>query len=88
MLVLTRSKEEGIMIGDDIEVRVLDVRGERVRLGVIAPEEVSIHRKEVFLAIQKENRNAAQSSDFDLDQALKGVQKPEIKKLDEPHGKE
>lgn len=83
MLVLTRSKEEGIMIGDDIEVRVLDVRGERVRLGVIAPEEVSIHRKEVFLAIQKENRNAAQSSDFDLDQALKGVQKPEIKKLDE-----
>lgn len=59
MLVLTRAREEGIMIGDDIEVRVLDLRGDRVRLGIVAPAQVPIHRTEVYLAIQRENLEAS-----------------------------
>jgi carbon storage regulator len=65
MLVLSRLKEEAIMIGDAIEVRVLDVRGDRVRLGILAPPEVSVHRKEVFLAIQQENLAASRAESVD-----------------------
>jgi len=55
MLVLSRGPEEGIMIGEEVEVRVLEVRGDRVRLGIVAPPSVSVHRKEVFLSIRREN---------------------------------
>ena len=56
MLVLSRKKDESIMIGDDIEIVVVDIRGDKVRLGITAPREVSVHRKEVFEAIQKEKK--------------------------------
>ncbi len=59
MLVLTRKLEESVMIGTDIEVRVLGVHGDQVRLGFSAPKTVSVFRKEVFDAIQEENRQAA-----------------------------
>jgi len=59
MLVLTRHVDEAIMIGDDIEVVVVDIRGGRVRLGITAPKEVSVHRKEVYELIQAENIEAA-----------------------------
>ncbi len=59
MLVLSREPEQGIMIGEAVEVRVLEIQGGKVRLGIIAPQEVSVHRKEVFLNIQKENQAAA-----------------------------
>ena len=52
MLVLTRKKHQSIMIGDNIEISVLDVIGDKVRIGIQAPREVSVFRKEVFLAIQ------------------------------------
>ena len=55
MLVLSRQKEESIMIGDNIEITIVDVRGDKVRLGINAPKEISVHRREIFDAIQKEN---------------------------------
>lgn len=53
MLVLTRKKAEQVMIGDDIVVTIVEVRGDKVRLGIEAPRNVGIHRKEVWLAIQQ-----------------------------------
>lgn len=54
MLVLCRVKDESIMIGDTVKVTVMHVRGGKVKLGVDAPKEVSVHRKEVYDAIQQE----------------------------------
>ena len=54
MLVLTRMKDESLMIGDDVEITIVDVRGDKVRLGINAPRTTSVHRKEIYLAIQKE----------------------------------
>lgn len=63
MLVLTRRPGESIMIGDDIVVTVLDVRGEVVRVGIKAPRTVQVHREEVYLELQRSNREAASPSD-------------------------
>ena len=58
MLVLTRKKNEAIVINDSITIVVVDIQGERVRIGVQAPREVSVHRKEVYEAIRRiEGRN-------------------------------
>ena len=59
MLVLTRKLHQSIVIGDGIEVVVLEVRGEQVRIGIKAPKDVAVHRKEVFDQIQEANLNAA-----------------------------
>jgi carbon storage regulator len=59
MLVLSRQRDESIIIGDNIVVTVVDVRGDKVRLGIEAPREVSVHRREVYEAIQRENQQAA-----------------------------
>ena len=59
MLVLSRQRDQTIMIGDDIEITVVDIRGDKVRLGINAPSEVPVHRKEVYEAIKRENRAAA-----------------------------
>jgi carbon storage regulator len=66
MLVLSRQRDETIMIGDNIEITVVDIRGDQVRLGITAPKEVSVHRKEVYEAIKRENRQAAQIKTEDL----------------------
>jgi carbon storage regulator len=66
MLVLSRQRDETIMIGDDIEVTVVDIRGDKVRIGINAPKEISVHRKEVYDAIRRENRAAAQVKPEDL----------------------
>ena len=60
MLVLSRQRDESIIIGDNIVITVVDVRGDKVRLGIEAPREVSVHRREVYEAIQRENQQAAQ----------------------------
>ena len=60
MLVLSRQKDQTIMIGDLIEITVVDIRGDKVRLGITAPLAIPVHRKEVYQAIQNENRAAAQ----------------------------
>ena len=59
MLVLTRKKNESIIIGDNIEIYIIDVCGDQVRLGVKAPRSVAVHRKEIYSEIQEENRRAA-----------------------------
>lgn len=56
MLVLSRQKDESIIIGDDVEVTIVDVRGDKVRLGITAPKSISVHRREVYEAIQREKR--------------------------------
>ncbi|MFO0870588.1 MAG: carbon storage regulator CsrA [Pirellulales bacterium] len=60
MLVLSRHRDESIIIGDDIVVTIVDIRGDKVRLGINAPQDVPVHRQEVYEAIQRENRKAAQ----------------------------
>ena len=69
MLVLTRKPHESIMIGDDIEVRVLSVVGEKVRLGIRAPRHVPVYRMEIYVEIAQQN--AAASSRAEVDEALK-----------------
>jgi len=59
MLVLTRTINESVMIGDDFVVTVLDVRGDQVRLGIQAPRHVDVHREEVYLLLKSANRSAA-----------------------------
>ncbi len=61
MLVLTRKENESIMIGDNVEVKVLEVKENQVRIGVVAPREITVHRMEVYLAIQRENIEAAKA---------------------------
>jgi carbon storage regulator len=60
MLVLSRQRDESIMIGDNIVVTIVDIRGDKVRLGINAPSEIPVHRQEVYEAIQRENLRAAQ----------------------------
>ena len=62
MLVLTRRSSQSIVIGKDIVVTVLEVRGDQVRIGVSAPRDVEVHREEVFLELQEANRSAASPS--------------------------
>ena len=62
MLVLTRRADQSIMIGHDVVVTVLEVRGDQVRLGIRAPREVDVHREEVFAALQHANRAAVLES--------------------------
>lgn len=56
MLVLSRTKDESIMIGDDVEIVIVDVRGDKVRLGITAPKEIPVHRREIYDAIQREKK--------------------------------
>jgi carbon storage regulator len=71
MLVLTRKLQESIKVGNDIEITVLGVEGEQVKLGISAPKNVEIHRKEVFLSIQEENNIASNTSMESFKQLLK-----------------
>lgn len=59
MLVLSRQRDQTIMIGDDIEITIVDIRGDKVRLGINAPQDIPVHRKEVYEAIKRENRAAS-----------------------------
>ena len=66
MLVLSRQRDQSVMIGDEVEVRVVDIRGDKVRLGFVAPRDVSVHRTEVYDMIRRENQAAAQVLPEDL----------------------
>ncbi len=59
MLVLSRQRDESIIIGDNIVVTIVDIRGDKVRLGINAPTEIPVHRQEIYEAIQRENRRAS-----------------------------
>jgi len=67
MLVLSRQRDETIMIGDEIEISIVDIRGDKVRLGINAPTRIAVHRKEVYDAIKRENAQAARLGASDLD---------------------
>ncbi|HPC96203.1 MAG TPA: carbon storage regulator CsrA [Sedimentisphaerales bacterium] len=63
MLVLSRQRDESIMIGDDVEITIVDVRGDKVRLGINAPKHIPVHRREIYDAIQKEKAEKAEGGE-------------------------
>lgn len=78
MLVLTRRPGESLMVGDDVVITVLDVRGDVVRVGIKAPRSVQVHREEVYRELQRVNREAASPSDLAV-QALTRMLRTEPK---------
>lgn len=70
MLVLSRQRDETIMIGDEIEITIVDIRGDKVRVGINAPTHIPVHRKEVYDAIKEENRRAANIKPEDISDAV------------------
>lgn len=66
MLVLSRHRDESIMIGDDVVVTIVDIRGDKVRLGINAPQDIPVHRREVYEAIKRENESAARMMPPDI----------------------
>lgn len=72
MLILSRKTNEKIMIGEDVSITIIEIRGDQVKIGVEAPKSVKVFRQEVFLAIKSENRAAATSSDANLE-SLSGL---------------
>ena len=75
MLVLTRKANESIQIGENIEITVLEIKGEQIKLGIKAPKDIEIHRKEIYLSIQNENNQAALASNNLLHDFIKNVKK-------------
>ena len=71
MLVLSRKKDQAIMLGDNIEITIIDILGDQVKMGINAPKNVSIYRKELFIEIQEENKKAASSGVIPLEDILK-----------------
>lgn len=71
MLVLTRKTDESIMIGDQIEVKILSVEGDQVKVGIVAPKNVKVYRSEVYESIQNENKRAQNFSKSILEQLSK-----------------
>ena len=62
MLVLSRHRDESIMIGDDVVITIVDIRGDKVRLGIDAPQDIPVHRQEVYEAIKRENAKASRTN--------------------------
>ena len=65
MLALSRKKDEAIIINDNIEVKILEIKGDQIKIGISAPKSVPIYRKEVFTHIQESNKEASQSVDME-----------------------
>jgi len=86
MLVLSRQRDESIMIGDDVEITIVDIRGEKVRLGINAPAHVPVHRKEVYEAIKREKQ--ANGGDAHVDSLAKRKHPPAEPKPDEDKPKQ
>ncbi|OOP56984.1 MAG: carbon storage regulator [Candidatus Brocadia carolinensis] len=82
MLVLTRKLGESITIGDEIKVTIIDCQGKQIKLGIVAPKHVKVHREEIFEKIQEENKKAAKVSKealMEAAQKLKRNEKPSDK---------
>jgi carbon storage regulator len=76
VLVLTRKSNQSIMIGDDIEVSVLSIMGEKVRIGIQAPRDIPVFRKEVYLEIQQERAEELATARSEVDHALRRLGEP------------
>lgn len=72
MLVLSRQRDESIVIGDNIVITIVDIRGDKVRLGIEAPTEIPVHRQEVYDAIQRENLKASRLEPHDVRRVNRG----------------
>jgi carbon storage regulator len=83
VLVLTRRANQSIMIGHEIVVTVLEVRGDQVRLGIKAPRSIDVHREEIFAQLQQANRDAAQAPKQALE-SLEGFTKPSDSESEAP----
>ena len=81
MLVLSRQKDESIIIGDNFEIIIVDVRGDKVRLGITAPKEIPVHRREIFDAIQREKNEKKESQE-------RPEKEPKAEKKDQKEPKE
>ena len=71
MLVLSRQRDESIMIGDDVEIIIVDVRGDKVRLGITAPKDIPVHRREIYDAIKREKDQNAQPKEQEKNEQAK-----------------
>lgn len=71
MLVLSRKKDESIMIGDQIELKVLSIEGDQVKLGIVAPKNVKVYRSEVYKSIQEQNKESLNVSKSLIEQISK-----------------
>ena len=80
MLILARRINESIVIGDDVRVSVIDIKGDQIKLGIEAPRDVKVYRQEVYEAIQEENREAARSAAA----RTASTPLPSLKRRDEP----
>ena len=74
MLVLTRKSNQSIMIGDEIEISVLSVMGDKVRIGIQAPRSVPVYRREVYVAIQREREDELAGTEPETDALVRGLQ--------------
>ena len=79
MLVLSRQRDESIMIGDDVEIIIVDVRGDKVRLGITAPKSIPVHRREIYDAIQREKTEKKE-----LENQLRAGQEQDPEKQESP----
>ncbi|MBI5893024.1 MAG: carbon storage regulator CsrA [Deltaproteobacteria bacterium] len=77
MLVLTRKSGEGIMVGDNVKIIVLEAKENQIKIGIEAPIEVPVHREEIYLKIQEENKMAATAQPADIKETLKIILKKE-----------
>lgn len=80
MLVLTRKLNQSIMIGENVEVKVIDIKGDQVKIGIVAPRSISVYRKEIYEEIQKQNK-AATVINHSAVQSLEGIVKKKGKSL-------
>ena len=86
MLVLSRQRDESIMIGDDVEIIIVDVRGDKVRLGITAPKSIPVHRREIYDAIQREKAEKKEPQEQPAKEPqAKNEEKPQEKQEQEPH---
>ncbi len=91
MLVLSRQRDESIMIGDDVEITIVDVRGDKVRLGITAPKNVPVHRREIYDAIQREKAEKAQTdgqvapTQAETPAEMPAAAAPDLKKAEKEH---